>query len=123
LQAVYADIKAAGGELVVFSGETRDLSSQMATKQGLTFPLVADTGLAIAKSFGLVFVLPDDLKALYQSFGIDLPKNTGHPAWELPMPARYVVDRSGIIRSAEVDPDYTVRPEPSATLEILRSLA
>jgi peroxiredoxin len=107
---------------VVFSGETSDVSSGMASKQGLTFPIVADAGLAIARSFGLVFALPDDLKGLYQSFGIDLPKFTGHPRWELPMPARFVVDRSGIIRSAEVDPDYTVRPEPSATLELLRSL-
>jgi hypothetical protein len=39
------------------------------------------------------------------------------------MPARYVVDRSGMIRSAEVDPDYTVRPEPPDTLQVLRSLA
>ena len=123
MQAVYADIKSLNGELVVFSGETRDLSNQMATKQSLTFPIVADTGLAIARSFGLVFTLPDDLKGLYQSFGIDLPKNTGHPEWELPMPARFVVDRTGIIRSAEVDPDYTTRPEPSATLAILRSIA
>ena len=107
----------------MFSGETRDLSDQMATKQSLTFPIVADTGLGIARSFGLVFTLPDDLKGLYQSFGIDLPKNTGHPEWELPMPARFVVDRSGVIRSAEVDPDYTTRPEPSATLAILRSIA
>ena len=36
-----------------------------------------------ARSFGLAFTLPDDLKALYQSFGIDLPKNTGRDAWEL----------------------------------------
>jgi peroxiredoxin len=122
LQAVYADIKAAGGELVVFSGETPDLSARMATKQGLTFPIVQDVELAIARSFRLVFTLPDDLKALYQSFGIDLPKNTGRPTWELPVPARYVVDRSGVVRSAEVDPDYTVRPEPSASLEVLRGL-
>ncbi len=107
----------------MFSGETRDLSDQMATKQSLTFPIVTDMGLGIARSFGLVFTLPDDLKGLYQSFGIDLPKNTGHPEWELPMPARFVVDRSGVIRSAEVDPDYTTRPEPSATLAILRSIA
>ena len=26
------------------------------------------------------------------------------------MPGRFVVDQSGIIRSAEADPDYTVRP-------------
>lgn len=107
----------------MFSGETADISAQMAAKQGLTFPIVQDTGLAIARSFGLVFTLPDDLKALYQSFGIDLPKNTGHTVWELPMPARYVIDRTGIVRSAEVDPDYTARPEPSATLAILQGLA
>jgi peroxiredoxin len=106
----------------VFSGETHALSGQMAAKQGLTFPVVQDTGLAIARSFGLVFALPDDLKSLYQGFGIDLPKNTGHPQWELPMPARYVVDRSGIVRSADVEADYTVRPEPSATLEMLLGL-
>jgi peroxiredoxin len=123
LQAVYADIKSLEGELVVFSGERHDLSAGMATKQGLTFPIVADTGLAIARSFGLVFTLPDDLKGLYISFGIDLPRNTGCPEWELPMPARFVIDRSGIIRSAEVDPDYTTRPEPSDTLAILRRIA
>lgn len=94
----------------------------MAAKQGLTFPIVQDTGLAIARSFGLVFTLPDDLKALYQSFGIDLPKNTGHAAWELPMPARYVIDRTGLVRSSEVDPDYTSRPEPAETLAIVRGL-
>lgn len=111
-----------GGELVVFSNERREISNDLATKHGLTYPIVEDTGLGIAKSFGLVFALPADLKAVYESFGIDLPKNTGHPEWELPMPARYVVDRDGIIRSAEVDPDYTVRPEPSATLALLRGI-
>ena len=94
----------------------------MAAKQGLTFAIVQDTGLAIARSFGLAFTLPDDLKALYQSFGIDLPKNTGRDAWELPMPARYVIDRAGLVRSAEVDPDYTVRPEPADTLAIVQGL-
>jgi peroxiredoxin len=106
----------------VFSGETAGISGQMAAKQKLTFPIVQDTALAIARSFGLAFTLPDDLKALYESFGIDLPKNTGHAAWELPMPARYVVDSNGIVRSAEVDPDYTVRPEPADTLAIVRGL-
>lgn len=90
--------------------------------QGLTFPIVQDTGLAIARAFGLVFTLPDDLKALYQTFGIDLPKNTGRDAWELPMPARYVIGRTGLVRSSEVDPDYTVRPEPADTLAIVRGL-
>ena len=38
------------------------------------------------------------------------------------MPARFVIDRRGIIRSTESDPDYTTRPEPEDTLAALRAL-
>jgi alkyl hydroperoxide reductase subunit AhpC len=40
----------------------------------------------------------------------------------LPIPARYVVDKEGIIRTAEVNADYTIRSEPSETLRQLREL-
>ncbi len=39
------------------------------------------------------------------------------------MPARFVIDRAGVIRSADVDPDYTRRSEPSDTLAALRELS
>ena len=116
-------MKAAGGEVVVFSAETADISKGLADKQKIVYPIVADRGLDIARSFGLVFTLPDDLKAVYQSFGIDLPKNTGHAAWELPVPSRFVVDRRGIVSRVDADPDYTVRPEATDTLTALRSVA
>ena len=38
------------------------------------------------------------------------------------MPGRFVIDRQGIIRSAEFDPDYTTRPEPAETLDVLPRL-
>ena len=31
----------------------------------------------------------------------------------LPMPARYVIDQDGVVAYAEVNPDYTNRPDPS----------
>jgi hypothetical protein len=40
----------------------------------------------------------------------------------LPMPARYVVDKGGVIRTADVNADYTIRPEPSETVRLLRTL-
>jgi peroxiredoxin len=39
------------------------------------------------------------------------------------MPARYVIDQQGIIRAADVNADYTIRPEPSETIGHLRMLA
>ena len=39
------------------------------------------------------------------------------------MPARYVIDKAGIVQAADVDPDYTKRPEPEETMAVLRELA
>ncbi len=60
---------------------------------------------------------------MYSSFGIDLPASNGDDSWELPLPARIVVDQGGIIQGLDADPDYTRRPEPEATLEVLRGLS
>jgi hypothetical protein len=38
------------------------------------------------------------------------------------MPARYVIDKEGIIRAADVNADYTIRSEPSATVKQLQQL-
>lgn len=104
------------------SAETTDISKGLADKHKIAYPIIHDRGLDIGRSFGLVFTLPDDLKAVYQGFGIDLPKNTGHAAWELPVPSRFVVDRHGIVRAVDADPDYTVRPEATDTLATLKSI-
>jgi peroxiredoxin len=69
-----------------------------------------------------VFRLPDDLSHLYLKFGADLPKFNGDDSWTLPMPARFIIGQDSTILSADVDPDYTVRPDPRATVEILRGL-
>jgi hypothetical protein len=38
------------------------------------------------------------------------------------MPARYVVGQDGRIRAADVNPDYTIRPEPEDTVAVVRQL-
>lgn len=95
----------------------------MAAQHTLGFDLLSDRGNEVAGRFGLVFRLPEDLRALVAKFGIDLEKFNGDPSWTLPMPARFVIDRGGIVRAADADPDYTRRPEPSKTVEVLRALA
>ena len=94
----------------------------MAARQKLTFPILWDEKSAIAQDFGLAFTLPDDLRAVYLSFGNDLALRNGDPSWQLPVPARFVIDAAGIVRSVEADPDYTHRPEPESTLEALRKV-
>jgi peroxiredoxin len=123
LQAVYGDVRALGAEIVVLSPELSSFSADLAAQHKLAFPILNDHGLAIAKAFGLAFTLPDDLKDVYLNvFKNDLAKRNGEPSWQLPMPGRFVIDRGGIIRSANADPDYTARPEPEETLAFLKTL-
>jgi peroxiredoxin len=90
--------------------------------KNLSFELVSDPGNRVAKKFGLVYQLPDDLKQLYLKFGINLENFNNDDSWTLPIPTRYIVDRDALIRYAEADPDYTVRPDPQHTIDALKSL-
>lgn len=88
----------------------------------LPYEVLRDLGNRVAEAYGLVFTLPTDLQAIYTKFGIDLPKGNGDGTWRLPVPARFVIDRGGIIRAVDADPDYTRRPEPAQTIDVLKRL-
>ena len=106
----------------MISPELPSYISTMATRHKLTFPILWDEKSAVAEAFGLAFALPDDLREVYRSFGNDLAVKDGDPSWRLPVPARFVIDAKGIVRSVEADPDYRYRPEPEATVEALRKV-
>ena len=86
------------------------------------YEMLRDSGNQVAEKYGLVFTLPDDLREIYLKFGIDLARGNGDGTWRLPVPARFVIDRAGIICAVDADPDYTRRSEPARTVEILEKL-
>lgn len=117
------EIKAAGGVLIAISPQLPDKSMTTAERHTLTFRVLSDVGNAVARRFGLVFELPDYLRPVYQGFNLDLGQYNGEPhAFELPIPATFIIDREGIIRLAFVDPDYTRRLEPAEVVTALKSL-
>lgn len=84
--------------------------------------MLVDIDNTVASQFGLTFSLPEELIKIYSGFGIDLDRFNGNDAWQLPMSGRFISDRQGIVRSVEVHPDYTQRPDPSEILTILKTL-
>jgi peroxiredoxin len=122
LQQVVEALKQLNTTIVAITPQLAEASRDIAEKRHITFDLLSDPGNAYAAQLGLRFRLPDDLKAAYLGFGNDLAKRNGEDSWTLPMPARLVVDRSGIVRAVDVDPDYRYRPEPQKTVEDVRAL-
>ncbi|KGT81005.1 alkyl hydroperoxide reductase [Bradyrhizobium japonicum] len=122
LQEALPEIAARGASLVAISPQTAPNSRKSERENKLAFPILSDVASGVADAFGIRFALPADLVALYKSFKNDLPTFNDNPAWVLPMPARYVIGRDGIIAYAEVNPDYTQRPDPSELLPVLDRL-
>jgi hypothetical protein len=56
------------------------------------------------------------------TFKNDLAVVNGEPSRTLPMPARYVIGQDGTILSAEVNPDYTNRPDPENLFPVLERI-
>ena len=83
---------------------------------------MSDPGNQTAEKYGSVYTVPEDLKKVYLQFGIDLPKYNDD-SWRLPMPDRYIIDQRQMVRNAAVNPDYTVRPDPSHTIYVLKEIA
>ena len=94
----------------------------MSKKLSLTIPILSDHCNNLAARFSLVFTLPDALREVYLSFGIDLERHNGNPSWALPMPACYIIGQNGTILDAAVNVDHTKRPEPEETLKKLGAL-
>jgi peroxiredoxin len=107
---------------VAISPQRPEFLRQTIDKHKLTFDVLSDAGNAVAAQFGVKFTVSDDVKKIYQGFGIDLEKVNADGSWTLPMPARFIVDRDGVIRYTQADPDYTMRPEPEDAVAVLRTL-
>jgi peroxiredoxin len=122
LQGINSEVLALGAQIVVLTPELERYTRALHKKLNLSFDILTDLHLKTAEEFRLVFTLPDYLRELYKSFGNALDRFHDEPEYRLPIPARYLIDKQGIIRSADVNADYTIRPEPSETLRQLRML-
>ena len=122
MQAVVPKLEKYGATLVAVTPHKAEHSRRMADKHKLGFEMLSDPGNSYVARLGLRFQVPEELKEAYLSLGIDLAESSGSSDWTLPVPARLVVDRAGIVRTADIDVDYTRRPEPEKTVADVAAL-
>lgn len=117
------ELARAGARLIAISPEKPDESAKTIEKDGLKFTVLSDTSMEAAKGFKLVFEMDPQTQKKYKGYGIDLSKHNASATWQLPHPATFVIDASGVVRYASVDTDYTKRADPKDALAAVRALS
>src|SRR5881396_2059784 len=103
LQEVESEIRALGATLVALTPELQRYTRSVHRRMKLTFDILTDLHLETTERFRLLYVLPSYLREVYESFGNALNRFHDESDYRLPIPARYVIDTSGIIRAADVN--------------------
>ncbi|UCG12338.1 MAG: redoxin domain-containing protein [Deltaproteobacteria bacterium] len=109
-ERIVAEFAAFGSTLVAISPQIQEYNRKLIEEKKLAFELLSDPGNEVAQQFGLKYAFPEDLKKVYLKFGIDLEKYNGDDSWTLPLPARFIIDQDEVVKYAETNVDYTIRP-------------
>ena len=121
LQLRNDEFKKLGAKLIAISPQSPDASMSTKEKNELEFEVLSDNKNEIAKEYGLVFSLDDELRPIYLSFGIDIPSSNEENSYEIPMPATYVINKNKEIIFSFIDEDYTKRCEPQNIIDAIKN--
>lgn len=101
-----------GARLIALTPELPDESMSTAEKHELQFEVLSDLGNEVARKYGIVFQLTDEVAGMYNK-SFELNKHNGDESNELPLAATYIINQEGVIEYAFLDADYRNRVEPS----------
>ncbi|WP_317664375.1 peroxiredoxin-like family protein [Maribacter sp. TH_r10] len=119
LQREVPGFNANGASLIALTPELPDKSMSTVEKQNLQFEVLSDVGNEIARAYGIVFKLADDVAEIYDaSFG--MRTYNGDDSYELPLAATYIINEDGKIIYAFLDADHRKRAEPSELTAFLK---
>ncbi len=121
-QSALPTIVQLGARLIAVSPQLPDGSLSTVEKNKLEFDVLSDVGNGVARSFGLVYSLPEELREALRSNGKDLTRINGDNSWELPVPATFVIAPDRRVMLAHVDVDYRRRLAPADIIAALMSL-
>lgn len=119
LQMELPKFEANGAHLIALTPELPDKSLSTSEKNDLKFEVLSDVGNKIAREYGILYKLTDDVAKSYnKSFG--LKDYNGDESNELPLAATYIINEDGKIIYTFLDADYRNRAEPSELTEFLK---
>jgi len=116
-------IKEKGAMVIAVSPEKPEFLDEMADNTGAKFNLLYDEGYRIANAYDVTFKPTSFALFKYNTFtGANLKKAHSDDSQQLPIPATYIIDQSGIIIWRQFDPNYKSRSSVKDILEALNDI-
>lgn len=115
------NIRLCGASVVAIAHQTAPGSNgKFQREHGLEFPILDDQQGDVAAAYRIRWS-PQELAAAEERFG-RLSGLSTETTWILPMQARYVIGRDGIIVYADINSDYREHPDPCEIVPLLREM-
>lgn len=109
--------------IYAISAERQIYTRKLQAESGAKFPFLTDVDAGYALSINLAIWVDEAMSSLIASAGWDVPGYHGGQGWILPVPAVFVLDREGVVRTRHIDPDYRQRMELDAIVEAVAPLS
>ncbi|MBR9975168.1 MAG: AhpC/TSA family protein [Bacteroidetes bacterium] len=116
LQSREQDLRDLGYRIIGISPDTPQHLKESIGKHELTYSLLSDSDMEAAKQFGVAYQLDKETVDKYKGYNLDIEGASGQTHHMLPVPAVFVLDRSGRIVFSYVNPDYKVRLDPDVLI-------
>jgi len=114
LLALEPKLEGLGYRILALSPDKPERMRQSLEKHKLTYTLLSDSRLDLARAFGLAYRVGAMQSTALWLHGINLEGYSGESHRWLPVPAAFVIDTKGTVRFRYFNPDYTVRVDPNA---------
>jgi len=122
LAEIHGEIQHLGAQVISIMPDSAQFTAGYVAQNELPFPVLTDVDLGYSLSLGLIFWVGGEVQKLYKQAGVQLEKYHGNKAYFLPMAAKFIVGRDGLVKGRQVNTEFRERMEPEAILKVLRDL-
>jgi peroxiredoxin len=98
-----------GAAIIAVSPESQENVSKTVAKTKASYSIVSDNNLKIMNAYKVAYTVDKEMAQKLKGYGIDLAEKNGTNGSSLPVPAVYVINKSGTIVYSYYDENYKNR--------------
>ncbi len=108
-----------GAYVIGVSPESSAGMDKTVAKNKVSFSMISDRNYSLMKAYGVDYIMETGLADRYKNGGLDIAVANGQTDYVLPVPATYIINKSGKIKYVFFEKDYKKRPSVSSLERML----